>query len=121
MKITKFGKYLWHRLNLITLDDDRRGWYYIPKEGIDFHENQLKRPGWPYANLSNKTKIIYANPIERVYVVKQPRIPMFATIRHQHGKHKSEIGEDFKCLRCGVEVPETIKSLVMMETLVGRK
>ena len=117
MKITKFGKYIWDKLNLITLDDEKRGWYYIPKETVAAHEESLKRPGWPQTKLPRKTKVIYKEPGTRTFIVNEPRLPMFATILHQHGTHKSEVNEEFKCLRCGKDVPEVVKSLVMMEHL----
>jgi len=95
------------------------GWSFLGKEAIDNIQNSMAKATRVkiVSPRNGKIKIVYRAPGEQVFVVDQPRLPLFSLLMHHHGKTKSTVDSDFKCTRCKKEVPEAVKSIVMMEII----
>jgi len=140
MKIYDIGE--WRNLKYISLDEkeDRieerhkkyglkekfyklisgKGWSFLNKESIMQIQKSMSdftKSVRIFSPRHGKVKIVFRQPGEMVYVIDQPRLPMFSILMHHHGKHKSTVDIDFKCNRCGKEVPAEVKALVLAETM----
>jgi len=97
-----------------------KGWSFLSKESIMQIQKSMSdftKSVRIFSPRHGKVKIVFRQPGEMVYVIDQPRLPMFSILMHHHGKHKSTVDIDFKCNRCGKEVPAEVKALVLAETM----
>ena len=126
MKITKIDKKYRGRFNLVQMDESKKnkhkGWMFPDKVGIRVLTARMTQ--WVksckiIAPMGGKIKIVYRVPGEKVFVVDEPRLPLFSLIMHRHGSQNSTVDEEYKCMRCGEEVPAAVKTLVMMESTFG--
>lgn len=100
----------------------QRSWSYLPKQGVDLIQRNLAgnyRKSYSIVTPRRDVVVIYRKPESKVFVVDEPRVPPFALILHHHGSQSSAVDEEYKCVRCGAEVPAAVKSLVMMEANFG--
>lgn len=123
MKITKFDKKYQGRFNLVEMEEGtRKGWVFPDKDVIASITKRLTR--WTtsckvIAPMNGQIKIVYRVPGEKVFVIDEPRLPFFSLMMHKHGKQFSTVDEEYRCMRCGEEVPAAVKSLVMIESTFG--
>ena len=102
-----------------------RGWSFLPKQQVNELQHGLNRDwrlgkkGYSVITPRRDVVIIYRQPGAKVFLVEEPRIPPFAAILHHHGSQSAPVDEEFKCIRCGIEVPQSIKSVAMLETTMG--
>ena len=97
-----------------------KGWSFLPKRRIlkiqDSMANYTKSVR-VFSPRHGKVKIVFRQPGELVYVIDEPRLPLFSIMMHHHGKHRATVDADYKCTRCGKEVPAIVKSLALAETM----
>lgn len=128
MKITKIHRRWGAPLNLVQMDTDNKskgaekGWIFPTQDGIKFLHQRLTnwiKSAKIICPMGGKIKIVYRIPGEKVFVIDEPRLPFFSMMLHKHGKQNSTVDEEYKCMRCGEEVPAAVKSLIMMEATLG--
>lgn len=126
MKITKVNKKWGRFYNLVIMDESpknkHKGWMFPDNSVIRNLTDRMTR--WVksckiIAPMGGRIKIVYRVPGEKVFVVDEPRLPFFSLLMHRHGKQNSTVDENYRCMRCGEEVPEAVKTLVMMESTFG--
>jgi hypothetical protein len=112
-----------NHLDYVTLTSGH-GWSFLTSRSLKWFIDNMKncKSAKTYTPMGNKVKIVYRKPGERVYVIDQPHVPMFASMAHHHGKQKSLLDEDYNCLRCGIAAPDSVKTIVLAEHLsIGDK
>lgn len=126
MKIKELGSGWWNKIRYVTMvdegpNDKMTGWSFLPKERIQRFINQMNvtRTCKVIAPRNGKVKIVFRKRDEKVFVIEEPRLPLFSMLMHHHGIQRSTVDEEYKCTRCGLEVPDAVKSLVMMESTFG--
>ena len=126
MKITKIDRRWSGRFNLVQMDEKpknkHKAWMFPDRAVIKKLHDRMTR--WVksckiIAPMNGKIKIVYRVPGEKVFVVDEPRLPFFSLLMHRHGSQNSTVDENYKCMRCGEQVPDAVKTLVMMEATFG--
>ena len=138
MKLYNLGE--WQKLKYISFDDEDRieegkqkyglkekflrlisgkGWSFLDRDVIKAYQRKMEyaKSVSSFCPRNGKIRIVYRKPGEKVFVIDQPRLPMFSLLMHHHGKHRATVDEDYKCTRCGKEVPPAVKALVLAETM----
>jgi len=128
MKITKI-KRRWSEHNLVEMETDtpskggaKKGWIFPTKAGIRNLHSRLTsyvKSAKIICPMGGKIKIVYRVRGEKVFVIDEPRLPFFSMLMHKHGNQNSTVDEEYKCMRCGEEVPDAVKTLIMMEATLG--